>query len=336
MAYLAACRQGWADRGHWALSADGMPSDFRHGVPCRQPGIVTACTRRLLGTCHAMLAMLAMLEQLELDATLLEDHRFSDRVDVIDRLDEVLMPGSPDGGNSCEHLHARARKVLDALEHANARVCTDIRDAVVRHEGARCLRAWLDKLGGAGEPSDGYDHADALVAGMFDFANVHDSGTAPGQDMVFYQPTPVRHVLAMIDQQAVGPGDTLVDLGSGLGHVPMLVNILTGIRTIGIELQAQLWKVARETARALNLPAVSFVHGDARTADLSAGTVFYLYTPFKGAVMDQVLARLAGEARDRPLRIATFGPCTSRVGAEPWLVAIDGPGENGVCVFHPR
>ncbi|WP_250627876.1 methyltransferase [Pinirhizobacter soli] len=280
--------------------------------------------------------MLALLEQLELDSTLLEDHRFADRVDMIDRLDELLMPDSPDGENNPERLHVRARSLLDALEDANARVCADIRNAVIRGEGAACLRAWFDKLGGAGAPSDSYDHADALVAGMFDFANVHDSGTAPGQDMVFYQPTPVRHVVAMIDKLASGPGDTLVDLGSGLGHVPMLVNILTGIRTIGIEVQAQLMERARETAQALNLHGVSFVHGDARAADLSAGTVFYLYTPFKGAVMDEALARLADEARDRPLRIVTFGPCTSRVGAEPWLESRDGPGENGVCVFHRR
>ena len=280
--------------------------------------------------------MFALLEQLERDATLLEDHRFADRVDMIDRLDELLMPGSPGSENNCEHPYARARAMLDVLEDANARICADVRDAVIRGEGAACLRAWFDKLGDPGAPSDGYDHADALVAGMFDFANVHDSGVAPGQDMVFYQPTPVRHVVAMIDQLALRPGDTLVDLGSGLGHVPMLVNILTGASTLGIELQDPLVERARETAQALGLQGVSFVHGDARVADLSAGTVFYLYTPFKGAVMDEALARLAEEARDRPLRIATFGPCTSRVAAEPWLVSRDLPGENGVCVFHPR
>ena len=280
--------------------------------------------------------MLALLEQLERDATLLEDHRFADRVDMIDRLDELLMPGSPGGEGNFEHLHARARDVLDVLEDANARVCADIRQAVIRGEGAACLRAWLDTLGSPGAPLDGYDHADALVAGMFDFANVHDSGAAPGQDMVFYQPTPVRHVVAMIDKLALGPGDTLMDLGSGLGHVPMLANIFTGASTLGIELQAPLVERARETARALGLQGVSFVPGDARAVDLSEGTVFYLYTPFKGAVMDEVLARLAVEAVRRPLRIATFGPCTLRVGAESWLVSSDVPCETAVCVFHPR
>jgi hypothetical protein len=280
--------------------------------------------------------MLALLEQLERDAALLEDHRFADRVDMIDRLDELLMPGSADGENTCQRLRGRARDMLARLEDANARVCAGIRDAVIRGEGAACLRAWIDSLGGLGTQPDGYDYADALVAGMFDFANVHDSGAAPGEDMIFYQPTPVRHVVAMIDKLALGPGDTLVDLGSGLGHVLMLANILIGAGAMGIELQAPLLERASETARALGLQGVSFVHGDARAADLSAGSVFYLFTPFKGTVMDQVLARLAGEARDRPLRIATFGPCTSRVGAEPWLVSSDIPGENGVCVFHPR
>jgi hypothetical protein len=280
--------------------------------------------------------MLALLEQLELDTTLLEYHRFADRVDMIDRLDELLMPGSPDGEDNLEHLRVQARDMLEALEDANARVCKGVRDAVMGGTGGACLRAWFDTLGGPGVQANGYDHADALVAGMFDFAAVDASGAAPGQDMVFYQPTPVRHVVAMVDRLGLGPDDVLVDLGSGLGHVPMLANILAGARAIGIELQAPLLERARETARALGLHGVSFLHGDARAADFSMGTVFYLYTPFKGAVMDDVLARLADEARRRPLRIATFGPCTLRVGAESWLASRDVPGESAVCVFHPR
>ncbi|WP_331521780.1 methyltransferase [Pinirhizobacter sp.] len=276
-----------------------------------------------------------MLQQLELDATLLERHRFADRVDAIDRLEELLMPGLPGSSDGFERLHGRTRDMLKTLEDANARVSADIRNAVIRGEGAACLRSWLDRLGARGAQGDGYDYADALVAGMFDFGNVNDTGAAPGEDMVFYQPTPVRHVVAMIDRLALELADTVVDLGAGLGHVPMLVNILTGASTVGIELQAPLVERARETAQALGLQGASFIHDDVRAADLSTGTVFYLYTPFKGAVMDQVLARLAEEAKGRPLRIATFGPCTLRVAAEPWLVPTDVPGESRICLFHP-
>ena len=112
--------------------------------------------------------MLALLEQLELDATLLEDHRFADRVDMIDRLDELLMPGSPDGENILQQPHGRARDMLNALEDANARVCKSVRDAVMDGAGSPCLRAWFDTLGGPCAQDEGYDHADALVAGMFD------------------------------------------------------------------------------------------------------------------------------------------------------------------------
>jgi histone methylation protein DOT1 len=232
-----------------------------------------------------------------------------------------------------DHLRARARELQETLEDANARVCIGIRDTVVKSDGGPSLRAWLSQLGAHDTQGDGYDHADALVAGVFDFASVDDTGAAPGADMVFYQPTPARHVLSMIDKLRLQSGDTLVDLGSGLGHVPMLVNILTGASTIGIELQAPLAEQARAMARSLRLHGVSLLHGDAREAELSAGDVFYLYTPFKGAVMDAVLARLADEATRRPLRIATFGPCTWRVNQEPWLVCADAPSETAVCVF---
>jgi hypothetical protein len=45
--------------------------------------------------------MPALLQQLERDATLLQAHRFADRVDAIDQLEEFLMPATIEGtGNS--------------------------------------------------------------------------------------------------------------------------------------------------------------------------------------------------------------------------------------------
>jgi hypothetical protein len=42
--------------------------------------------------------------------------------------------------------------------------------------------------------------------------------------MVPYQPTPVRHILHLIAAAMVAEDDVFVDLGSGLGHVPLLVS----------------------------------------------------------------------------------------------------------------
>jgi hypothetical protein len=81
---------------------------------------------------------------------------------------------------------------------------------------------------------------------------------------------------------------------------------------------------------------VRFIQGDARAADLSDGTVFYLYTPFTGTILRDVLNSLRHEAASREIRICTFGPCTRVVAEEQWLSAI-GPLETArVAIFRSR
>jgi hypothetical protein len=75
---------------------------------------------------------------------------------------------------------------------------------------------------------------------------------------------------------------------------------------------------------------------DARVTDLSSGTVFYLYTPFAGSILRQVLDRLRSVAAARPIRVCTFGPCTSVVADERWLEATAEPVTDWVVVFNSR
>jgi hypothetical protein len=125
----------------------------------------------------------------------------------------------------------------------------------------------------------------------------------------------------------------LVDLGSGLGHVPILVSIFTEARGVGIECEAAYIESARQCARTLNLDRVNFVYQDARESDFSAGTVFYLYTPFMGSILSEVLDRLRREASARPIRICSYGPCTPVIAQEPWLKAMFPPDCQQITVF---
>jgi hypothetical protein len=95
---------------------------------------------------------------------------------------------------------------------------------------------------------------------------------------------------------------------------------------------------ARQCAQSLNLhlDRVSFLHQDARVADLSLGTVFYLYTPFTGSILRAVLDRLRREAATRPIRISSYGPCTSVIAEEPWLVAATAPEADRIALFRSR
>ena len=73
----------------------------------------------------------------------------------------------------------------------------------------------------------------------------------------------------------------------------------------------------------MNISNVRFVCQDARHADLSAGTVFYMYTPFKGAMLQQVLERLHAEGRRRRIRLCTYGPIVSEAVEQPCFPAFE-------------
>ena len=137
--------------------------------------------------------------------------------------------------------------------------------------------------------------------------------------MVPYQPTPVRHILHLLKAIPFSTGDLFVDLGSGLGHVPLLVSMMTGIRSLGIEVEAAYAVSAQQCAESLNLSHVRFASQDARLADLSSGTVFYLYSPFKGSILSDVLRALEIESSRRPIVICSLGPCTHTIARETWL-----------------
>jgi hypothetical protein len=79
---------------------------------------------------------------------------------------------------------------------------------------------------------------------------------------------------------------------------------------------------------------VRFIQGDARSAELSEGTVFYLYTPFTGTMLRDVLNSLRDEAVKREIRVCTFGPCSLVVAEEQWLRVIGLLETDRIAVFH--
>ena len=119
-----------------------------------------------------------------------------------------------------------------------------------------------------------------------------------------YLPCGVDEVLAAVEAVPVRSTDTFVDRGSGLGRVAILAHLLTGARTRGIEIQPHLVRSARETCERLRLPCVSFTEADATETELD-GSVFFLYAPFNGEMLQRVLKRLRDVAERHVIVICT-------------------------------
>jgi hypothetical protein len=283
-----------------------------------------------------------LLCRLEADAARLAPERMRERLLALDELEAAVFDlESADGVRRVDpELVKRAFLLRERLEAANAGLYGSLRLAIAGGE-PRVLLPWLVETAGECAPEGilpglGVDWRDDLVSGVLELREPGWREGGLSAEMVAYQPTPARHVVEMIGATGLAEGDVHVDLGSGLGHVPILAAMLSGAETVGIEVQAAYVESARECARRLRLGRVQFLAQDVREADLSCGTVFYLYTPFKGSILTEVLGALRRESERRVIRICSFGPCTRVIAKEGWLEPRTAPDTERVTVFDPR
>lgn len=278
------------------------------------PGVRTASTR-VTGTIPFMTDVpCAFPDLLDADATWRAPAAFRWRADAADRLDLLLLAMEAD------EARARAEALLDAMAAVDEVLFAGLREAIRTGGGKEALAPWLD----VGEPAGAhYDALDALLAGVFAIEEPLPDDPRPPADMVFYQPTPMRHIVDAVRRTALSPADHVLDLGSGLGHVSLLAHLLSGAAVTGVEREPAYVASARDAAVALGMPDAVFTCGDARDADYSQANLFYLFTPFIGPVLRDVTARIEAEARKRPLRVIALGPCARTFARQPWLTTTD-------------
>jgi len=245
-----------------------------------------------------------------------------ERIAQLDRLEDELLDRPDDSA---------VQQGIADIEALNQALYQSIREAILRGEGRDAMRPWLES---SDDASPAYDYRDALISGVLQLPEPHGDIAALEKDMVFYQPTPARRIFDLLELCQLRKDDLLIDLGAGLGHVSLLTAICTPARSIGIERELVYVRSATEAATALGLECARFACEDLREADFSNGTVFYLYTPVTGALLQQIMAKLEYEATRRPIRIASLGPCTALLAQATWLRAAYPPEEHRIALFH--
>ncbi len=118
-----------------------------------------------------------------------------------------------------------------------------------------------------------------------------------------YEPTPVGELAPLLELVPIAlAGTTFIDLGAGMGRALMLAARLPFRQAIGVEISPALCEVARENLAklprdGLRCRDLRIVRADAAAYRFPRGDlIVYLYNPFDGAVLADVLDRLARDA----------------------------------------
>lgn len=289
------------------------------------------------------------LEAIAQDAALFAERNFDGRAEaidyiefnVIDRIEGLLQtPHPPEELRALKQSAERVKRQLEAIdEQLFRRLRADIRRGDYSGTALKALIAMYVERASSGsrqQDEPGYDSLDLFINGLLHIQTVPMETKTREPEMVYYQKTPARIIFELVEQAQLTGADVFYDVGSGLGHIPILVRLLSDATAKGVEFEPAYCESARACAAALNLSRVAFINTDARTADYSAGTVFFMYTPFEGSILQAVLEKLREVSRSRSIRLFTYGPCTPQVAQQAWLTCVNQRGEQiyKLCVFR--
>ena len=276
------------------------------------------------------------IEAIEKDAALYEQIYFDRRVEtidyiefnIIDRIEGLFQTIHPP--DELLLLKQYAERVKHQLEAIDSALFEQIRAGIrMGHCTGMAFKNLVDAYAGRDsggrlqQDQPGYDNLDVFINGLLLFQPAPIETQAREPEMVYYQQTPARIIFELVERAHLTGADAFCDLGSGLGHVPILVNLLSGAKSKGIEFEPAYCDYARICAANLNLSGVDFINMDARTADYSEGLVFFMYTPFEGGMLQEVLEKLRFESHRRKITLFTYGPCTPHVSRQRWLSCVD-------------
>jgi precorrin-6B methylase 2 len=272
----------------------------------------------------------ARLTAFERNTDLCAQGNFAARASVLDVIQQVyqllhLHQRDAQWGRYHRVLRQQARALEMRLRRADEDFFQTLRGQIRRGEHtAATLRHLFEqhtryRPGRAGQIHRGYDALDALVQGLMRAEQAPTSVQRHDVEMIGYEPTAARAILDLVDQVRPSADDVFYDLGAGFGHVAIMVHLLTGATVRGVEIEASYCRHAQRCVEELGLSRVCLVNRDARDVDFADGTVFFMYTPFSGKLLQTVLTALSRVARHRPLTLCTFGACSFEVARQPWL-----------------
>lgn len=136
-----------------------------------------------------------------------------------------------------------------------------------------------------------------------DFAAQHRSESTFLPEKAGYW-TPYSAFRAVLRRLQLGPNDIFCDLGAGYGTLAVYgATVVPEAQFRGYELMPHRVEAANRAISRLELPNAQMIQADAKDADFSDGTVFYLFLPFSTFTDRAVFTKLGEIAETKPIRV---------------------------------
>lgn len=133
-----------------------------------------------------------------------------------------------------------------------------------------------------------------------------------------------RQILRLVEPR---PEDVFYDIGCGMGRILCVAARKPMRKCIGVELFEPLCEIARRNAKNLRgrKTHIEVVCGDATTADLSEGTIYFMFNPFGPQTLRDTLENIRRSLAKKPrtIRIVYYKPAhKSVIEGLDWLVKV--------------
>jgi len=153
------------------------------------------------------------------------------------------------------------------------------------------------------------------------------SSNARYWDNLSYVPAGYRSMRRILRLVEPGSDDVFCDIGCGMGGILCVAARKPLRKCIGVELFEPLCEIARQNGKTLRgrKAPIEIMCSDATTADLSEGTIFFLFNPFGSQTLQDTLENIRHSLEDKPraIRIVYYKPVyKSVVDALDWLVKL--------------
>jgi tetrahydromethanopterin S-methyltransferase subunit G len=250
---------------------------------------------------------------------------------IIDRIESLIQQTGV--SNELFNLKIRANRIKEKLENINTEMFRQLEEQIkISRDKGFIFRKMINEFFSSSfvdaDHSDliGYDNLDIFINRLLSTNTIPEPKRGPEPEMVFYQKTPARIIFEL--SKKINRDDIFFDIGCGVGQVVILVNLISSAKAIGIEFEPAYCKYANEVASRFDLVNVQFINDHAKNIDYSKGSVFFLYTPFYGTMLQEVLSSLQKHSFDKTIRIFTYGPCSIEIAEQTWLECINGKADN--------